>query len=53
MQRKGGPPLFLCPICSHKCEPIQIIAAVKKKTLLGYLQDTVRLKFGRSAGRGK
>src|SRR5580704_16029240 len=23
LRRKGGTPLFLCTLCSHKCEPIQ------------------------------
>ena len=53
MKRKGGPPLFLCPLCSHKCEPIQVLKPKKKKTFLGYLQDTVRLKFKHTAGREK
>jgi pSer/pThr/pTyr-binding forkhead associated (FHA) protein len=53
MKRKGGPSLFLCPLCSHKCEPIQILKATRKKTFLGYLQDTVRLKFKHFAGSEK
>jgi pSer/pThr/pTyr-binding forkhead associated (FHA) protein len=48
MRRKGGPPLFLCILCSHKCEPIQTDQKKKKKGLLGFLQDTVKLKFGYS-----
>jgi pSer/pThr/pTyr-binding forkhead associated (FHA) protein len=52
MQRKGGAPLFLCTLCSHKCEPVEIAPPKKKKkTFIGFLQDTVKLKFGRSAGR--
>jgi len=47
MRRKGGTPLFLCVLCSHKCEPIQIAQPKKKKGLAGFL-DTVRLKFGYS-----
>ena len=50
---KGGEPLFLCPLCSHKCELIPVIRPKKKKGLLGFLQDTVKLKFGSAAGRGK
>jgi len=45
MRRKGGTPLFLCILCSHKSEPIQIAQPKKKKGLAGFL-DTVRLKFG-------
>jgi hypothetical protein len=51
MRIKGGQPLFLCTLCSHKCEPIQV-AAPKKKGLLG-LFDTVKLKFGYHATRQK
>jgi hypothetical protein len=48
MRIKGGQALFLCPVCSHKCEMIQIPAQEKKKRgIIGFLQDTVRLKFGR------
>lgn len=42
----GGKPLFLCPLCSHKCERIGGETAKTKKGFLGFLQDTVRLKFG-------
>jgi hypothetical protein len=53
MRRKGGPPLFLCTLCSHKCEPIQIAQPKKKKGFLGFLQDTVKLKFRHSGDREK
>jgi len=54
MQRKGGAPLFLCTLCSHKCEPVEVVRPKKKKkTLIGFLRDTVKLKFGRFAGREK
>jgi hypothetical protein len=54
MQRKGGDPLFLCTLCSHKCEPIEVgVQPKKKKTFIGFLQDTVKLKFRRSVGREK
>ncbi len=47
MKRQGGAPLFLCTICSHKCERLtQAPGAAKKRGLLGYIQDTVKLKFG-------
>lgn len=48
MKRQGGAPLFLCTICSHKCERITVAQAQKKKGFLGFLQETVRLKFGHS-----
>jgi hypothetical protein len=48
MKRQGGAPLFLCTICSHKCERITVAQQAKKKGFLGYLQETVRLKFGPS-----
>ena len=50
MRRKGGNPLFLCTLCSHKCDPIEIVPPKKKKTFMGFLRDTVKLKFGHSAG---
>ncbi len=46
MKRQGGVPLFLCTICSHKCERITVAKAAKKVGLLGYIQETVKLKFG-------
>ena len=46
LKRKGGLPLFLCPLCSNKCERLAIAKPQKKKGLLNYLTDTVRLKFG-------
>jgi pSer/pThr/pTyr-binding forkhead associated (FHA) protein len=53
MRVKGGMALFLCTICSHKCEPIKTVEAKKKqKGLLG-LFDTVKLKFNRYVGREK
>ena len=48
MKRQGGAPLFLCTICSHKCERITVAQAAKKRGLMGFLQDTVKLKFGHS-----
>jgi len=49
MKRQGGQPLYLCRVCSHKCERIEIIQEKKKKGFLGFLQETVKLKFGNSA----
>ena len=51
MRRKGGTPLFLCVICSHKCERIQVAQPKKKKSFLGFLQDTVKLRFKHTIGR--
>jgi len=45
MRRKGGNPHFLCVICSHECEPFQIVHPKKKKGLFGFLGETVKLKF--------
>lgn len=46
MRIKGGSPLFLCPSCSHKCEPIVSTAgAKKKKGFFASLADTVKMKF--------
>jgi hypothetical protein len=53
LRLKGGDPLSLCPLCSHKCEPIPSVQTRKRKGILGFLQDTVKLKFRSSAGRGK
>jgi hypothetical protein len=44
MRIKGGQPVFLCPLCSRKCERIQVAPPKKKKGLVGFL-DTVKLKF--------
>ena len=52
MRLKGGRPLFLCPVCSQKCEPIAGVAAPKKKKgFFASLADTVKLKFGSPARR--
>jgi hypothetical protein len=49
IRRKGGHPLFLCAVCGHKCEPVQAAPKKKKKSFLGFLQDTVGIKPGNSA----
>jgi hypothetical protein len=46
MRIKGGKPLFLCCICHNQCERIISQKPKEKKGFLGFLQDTVRLKFG-------
>jgi pSer/pThr/pTyr-binding forkhead associated (FHA) protein len=54
MQVKGGLPLFLCPHCSNKCEPVEAVKTEKKKkTFIGFLQDTVKLRFRNPAKREK
>jgi len=45
MKRHGGVPLYLCRVCSHKCERIELLKEEKKKGFFGALQDTVVLKF--------
>lgn len=45
MRIKGGTALFLCPICSHKCEPIETVEVKKKKKGIAGLFDTVKLKI--------
>jgi len=47
MKRHGGQPLYLCRVCSHKCERIEIIEEKKKRGFFGFLQETVKLKFHR------
>jgi hypothetical protein len=47
MRRKGGQPLFLCRLCSNKCERIHVAQPKKKKGFAAFL-DTVKLKFGYS-----
>lgn len=44
LRRRGGKVLKLCPLCSHKCEPIGGEKR-KKKSFLGFLQQTVKLPF--------
>ena len=51
LQRKGGKILKLCPLCSHLCEVIGG-EKKKKKSLLGFLQRTVKLPFVRDAKTG-
>lgn len=46
MRRQGGQPLFLCVLCHNKCERLVTEKTKAKKGFLGFLQDTVRFKFG-------
>ena len=48
LRRRGGKLMRLCPLCSHPCEPIGG-AKRKKKSLLGLLQETVKLPFLRGS----
>jgi len=38
----GGKPLFLCPLCSHKCERLQPVEQ-KKENFFGTLERTVKM----------
>lgn len=44
LKRRGGKVLKLCPLCSHKCEPLGGEKR-KKKSLFGFLHKTVKLPF--------
>jgi len=44
LRRRGGKVLKLCPLCSHKCEPLAG-EGKKKRSVLGFLQKTVKLPF--------
>jgi FHA domain len=46
VKRQGGRALYLCRVCHNPAERIMIEQPKQKKGFLGYLQDTVRLKFG-------
>ncbi len=43
---KGGKPHYLCVKCHTHCERIVTEKPKEKKGFFGFLQDTVRLKFG-------
>ena len=45
LRRRGGKALRLCPLCSHPCEPIGVAKKKKKKSLLGFLTQTIKLPF--------
>jgi hypothetical protein len=49
MRIKGSQALFLCPLCSHKCVAIEITMPKKKRGFIGFLQDTVKLRFRHTA----
>jgi hypothetical protein len=48
LRRRGGKLLKLCPVCSHKVEAIGGDKR-KKKSILGFLQRTVKMPFLRSS----
>ena len=45
LQHKGGPLLFLCPLCSHKCKRIAGDEKPRKKGIMDFLPVTVRMPF--------
>lgn len=51
LRRKGGLPLILCPLCSHKCEAIQAAETKKKRSFIEFLQDSVKLKLKQTVKR--
>ena len=53
IKRQGGQPLYLCRVCSHVCERIEVIQEKKKRGFFGFLQDTVKLKFRHGAREPK
>src|SRR2546423_8626498 len=44
LRRRGGKLLMLCPLCSHKVEPMAPTTQ-KKRGILGFLQKTVKMSF--------
>ncbi len=42
LRLQGGQPLYLCPLCSHKCERLQKVEKPKEH-FLGFLGRTVRM----------
>lgn len=52
IKRQGGQPLYLCRVCSHVCERIEIVQGKKRKGFLRFLQDAVKFKSPHS-GRQK
>jgi hypothetical protein len=50
VQRRGGQPLFLCPLCSHPCELISTVEPPKKKPVMQALHRTVKLRLAHFLG---
>jgi hypothetical protein len=53
LRRKGGQPLFLCPLCSHPCELISVGKPPTKKPVLQVLHRTVKLRLAHFLGLSK
>jgi predicted RNA-binding Zn-ribbon protein involved in translation (DUF1610 family) len=45
LRRKGGQPLYLCPLCSHPCEYLSFGEPSKKIPLVKTMQRTVKLQL--------
>ena len=48
LRRRGGKLLELCPLCSHRVEPLGAQRKQKKKSFLAFLQKTIKLPFVRA-----
>ncbi len=46
LRRRGGKLLLLCPLCSHRCEPLGG-RKPRKRSVLAFLRKTVKLPFWR------
>jgi hypothetical protein len=44
---QGGKPRIFCPTCSGLCERLPTAVAEKKKSLLGRLTQTIKIRFGK------
>jgi hypothetical protein len=53
MKLKGGQPHYLCRVCHHHCERLVVVRPKEKKGFFGFLQDTVRFKFGNPRDKEK
>lgn len=53
LRRKGGQPLFLCPLCSHPCECLSAGGKPQKKTVLQTLPRTVKLRLAHLFGHSR
>jgi hypothetical protein len=51
LRRQGGKALFLCCVCSQKCERIGGVESKKKKGFFDMLQETVKMKFKQTVSR--
>jgi hypothetical protein len=53
LRRRGGQPLFLCPLCSHPCELIRVGELPKKRPTLQALHRTVKMRLAHFLGLSK